>query len=348
MTLYNPCIKAIGPLNAKIVLIGEAPGEQEERTGVPFIGPSGQALDRMLESAGLQRRDLYLTNLLFTRPPGNKFDEFLTPKSHLPVGYRLSSVRQGRYLHPDLLPELDRLFREIQTVQPNLIITAGGPATWALLGNSRITQLRGAIHRTPYGKCLPILHPATVLYDWSNRPIIISDLMKAKVECEFPEIRRPQRWITIDPVISDLESFVGVAMEASILSVDIETKRGHITCIGFSCGSTEALVVPFYDSRKASRCYWENINEELEARALCNRLLSSPVPKLFQNGLYDIQYLLREGYRLRNCSHDTMILHHAMYPELPKGLGFLGSIYTNEAAWKLMRARGEEELKRDD
>jgi len=348
MTLLNPCIKAIGPKDAKIVLIGEAPGEQEERTGIPFIGPSGQQLDGMLESAGLRRRDIYLTNLLFTRPPGNKLDEFLVKKSELPAGYKLNAVRQGGYLHPDLLPEIDRLYSEIKHIRPNLIISAGGPATWAITGNAGITKVRGAIQETCHGKCLPILHPATVLYDWSNRPIIISDLMKAKVESEYPDIRRPQRFITYDPTLEELKAFVAIGLRASILSVDIETKRGHITCIGFSDSSTSAFIVPFYDNRRENKCYWPSLDEELCARKLCNQLLSSPIPKLFQNGLYDLQYLLRENYTVNNCLHDTMILHHAMYPELPKGLGFLGSVYTNEASWKLMRARGEEEFKKDE
>ena len=78
-------------------------------------------------------------------------------------------------------------------------------------------------------------------------------------------------------------------------------------------------------------------------------LLESVIPKVFQNGLFDMQYLARMGLQVRNALHDTMLLHHVLYPELQKGLGFLGSIYSNEPAWKLMRThKGEEELKRDE
>jgi DNA polymerase I-like protein with 3'-5' exonuclease and polymerase domains len=76
-------------------------------------------------------------------------------------------------------------------------------------------------------------------------------------------------------------------------------------------------------------------------------LLESEIPKVFQNGMFDINYLTRAGIYVRNCAHDTMLLHHVLYPELPKGLGFLGSIYSNESAWKLLRKHGEE-LKRDE
>jgi hypothetical protein len=71
--------------------------------------------------------------------------------------------------------------------------------------------------------------------------------------------------------------------------------------------------------------------------------------KTFQNGLYDISFLWRSyGLRVRNPEHDTMLLHHALQPESPKGLDFLGSVYTEEASWKLMRPRGKQTIKRDE
>ena len=83
---------------------------------------------------------------------------------------------------------------------------------------------------------------------------------------------------------------------------------------------------------------------------LVGQLLRNPSVKLFQNGVFDLSYLLRMGFVVNNCQHDTMLLHHALYPELLKGLGFLGSIYTSEPAWKLMRLdhREHEELKSDE
>ncbi len=61
------------------------------------------------------------------------------------------------------------------------------------------------------------------------------------------------------------------------------------------------------------------------------------MPKVFQNGMYDMQYLWSMGLTVVNPRHDTMLLHHSLVPEMLKGLGFLGSIYTSEPAWKLMR-----------
>jgi hypothetical protein len=70
-------------------------------------------------------------------------------------------------------------------------------------------------------------------------------------------------------------------------------------------------------------------------------VLESPTPrKLFQNGLYDIAFLWRAyGIKVMGAEHDTMLLHHALQPESLKGLGFLGSIYSDEGAWKQMREK---------
>jgi len=78
-------------------------------------------------------------------------------------------------------------------------------------------------------------------------------------------------------------------------------------------------------------------------------VLNSDRPKSAQNGLYDLSFLWRSyGIAVKNYQHDTMLLHHALQPESEKSLGFLGSLYTNEASWKLMRQRGKTTIKRDE
>lgn len=348
MTLYNPCIRSIGPLDAKVVLIGEAPGQQEELTGIPFIGASGQHLDSMLETAGFRRRDIYLTNVLQTRPPGNKLDAFLVSRRELPTSYSLSSLQQGKYLHPDLIPELERLYNELSEIRPNLIVAGGATALWALTGKSSITKMRGTVQPSKWGKVLPILHPATVIYDWSNRPIIIFDLIKAKRESLFPEIRRPKRTLLVNPTLKEVEEFCDFAKKASRLALDVETAGGTITVFGIAVSSELGAAIPFFDSRRDGRSYWAR-DDEIRVRRLINSVISLQIPKLFQNGLYDLQYILREGYTIcLDNQDDTMILHHALYPELPKSLGFMGSIYTNESSWKLLRDREDDSFKRED
>lgn len=341
-----PCIKPIGPLNAKIVSVGEAPGEQEELTGIPFIGQSGQEYDRMLEEAGLRRRDLYLTNVFLTRPPNNKLDHFLVGSKDGAGCKELGPVRTGKYLHKAMLPEIHRLHSELKTVKPNLIIATGATALWAIIGSGGISKVRGTVLQSRFGKVLPTFHPATVLYDLSNRPLIISDLRKAAFEQDFPDIRRPKRSIIIEPTLEEVTSTLClIRSSVPITSCDIETWKKSISIIGFAWAKDKAIVIPFL--HPGGR-YWTR-NEEIIVRKEINlTLCCETLSKLFHNGMFDMQYLLYEGYSIRGEVHDSMILHHAMFPELQKSLGFLGSIYTNETGWKAMRVRGEEALKKED
>lgn len=344
--------RATGPLDAKIVLVGEAPGEQEEITGMPFQGSSGQELTRMLTEAGIDRKTCFLTNVFTTRPPDNKLDFYCGKRAEVGSNYSLPPLGSGNYVLPSYLPELDRLAAEINAVNPNLVVALGGTASWALLRAPKITPIRGTV--TPgvltLHKVLPTFHPSAVLRNWAQRPIVLADLLKAEREAKFPQVRRPERTVYFDPDLHDLEEIIAACTDPHIqvLGTDIETKSRTITCIGFAPSLSVSYVIPFFDPRNTSGSYWRTPIEERTAWRAVNTILSSPVPKVFQNGLYDIQYLLRMGLRLANCSEDTMILHHAMYPELQKSLGFLGSIYTNEASWKIMRPRGEDSNKRDD
>jgi uracil-DNA glycosylase len=350
VSLYNPCIKSVGPKNARVMAIGEAPGEQEEYSGIPFFGPAGQEFDRLLEEAGFKRSELYLTNVLRTRPPFNKMEAVCVKKKDLPGSYSLPPLSQGKYLHPDLVPELDRLRSEIDEVKPWLILSLGNTALWGVLGQTGISRLRGTIQPGPGGcKVLPTYHPSAVLRQWDLRPIVSTDFCKARAESLFPEIRRPRRELLINPTLDELRAaYNRGAQEAKILATDVETKRGQITCCSFSWRKDFGVVIPFVDLRQSDRSFWRSLGEECQAWLLVQEFLALPVPKLFQNGLYDIQYYRKHGLHIENPLHDTMLLHHSMYPEMLKGLGFLGSVYTNEASWKLLRQRSDDELKREE
>lgn len=346
-----PCIQPEGPIPCKIMLIGEAPGETEERLGRPFVGSSGSELDRMLSDAGLDRADCRLSNVLLTRPPDNKIEKFLVPiKEASSESKALGPVRAGKYLASPFLPEMERLRSEISSVNPNLIVALGNTALWATTGLSAISKYRGTVMKGKEGrKVLPTFHPAAVLRQWELRTQVVQDLLKASRQCEFPEIRRPAREIWIDPDLSDIRKWMELELpRATHLAVDVETRFKQITEIGFAASRHRALVIPFVRGFKDD--YWPTLESELQAHRLVSSILSSPTEKIFQNGMYDLQYIYRWGirpYMGRGGGEDTMLLHHALYPELPKGLGFLGSIYTDEPAWKILRNRKDSE-KRDD
>lgn len=263
--------------------------------------------------------------------------------------WKASKNSLGTHLKAEHFYHIKRLWREIEDLDPNLIICLGNAACWALLHQTKITSLRGTVSWSNQvnKKILPTFHPAAVLRQMSMRPTALADFQKAKREIEFPEIKRPERWITlIDPTEAGLaEGYSWFNRPANAYAVDIETFRGQITMVGFARTAADALVIQLRTEPIGN--YWPTDELEFRAWRLISHGLASSVPKIFQNGLYDISYFLKMGIQPRNCAHDTMLWHHSKYPELPKSLGYLGSLYANEVSWKLMRRHGDS-AKRDE
>lgn len=334
-----PFARSLGPRNSpKIALVGEALGEQEDITGAPFSGASGQELTKMLREAGINRSECFLTNTFAFRPLKNNLDLFCVKKAEAGHPYHMPLYSQGKYFHPKIFGELERLRTEIELVKPNLVIALGNAACWSMLSRAGISAIRGTTAISglvPGQKVLPTFHPAYVLRNWAGRPIVLQDFHKAEREAQFPEIRRPERWILINPTLAEIAEWF--SRPTQIYSVDIETSMKQITMIGFARSISDSIVIPFIDKTKPGYNYWPTHSDERAAWKLVRAVLEGPIPLLWQNGVYDLQYLARMGFKPKNNLHDTMLLHHALYPEMKKGLGFLGSIYTNESSWKLMR-----------
>jgi uracil-DNA glycosylase len=307
--------------------------------------------------------EVHRTNVFNIHPPGNDLNYFLGPKPTaipgLPSLKITKSSRKnaaspgGSFVQAPFATELERLSDEILAHDPNLIICLGNCALWAMAGITGVTKLRGttltSTHCVSGYKLLPTYHPAAVLRNYDLRPVVIADLAKAHRESEFPDVRRPHREIWIEPTLEDIAVFIEqYTSRCALLSVDIETAGDRITCIGFAPDPTIALVVPFDDPRTASGCYWETKVLEHNAWGLIRRVLEDPtIPKLFQNGAYDIVFLWRSmKIKVLGATEDTMLLHHALHPEALKSLGFLGSIYSSEQSWKDMRKA--KTTKRDD
>lgn len=369
-----------------IFILGEARGAEEDRIESSFVGPSGVHLLRMLDDAGILtltsddreaigefyrygkpqaidriwRRhadEVYRTNVLNIHPPGNDLETVCVTKKEggMITGYpKMIPSKTRGWLHARYEPELQRLGDELLSVEPNLVLCLGNTALWAMLGTPVVGKIRGttalSTHTVSGFKCLGTYHPAAMLRQWPLRPTIIIDMMKAKREAEFPEVRRPQRFVWIEPSVEDIRRFYNDhIVGCRLLSVDIETSGTRITCIGFSPSERLALVIPFDDERQLDGNYWPTEGDERDVWAIIRHIMRDPsIPKLFQNGLYDIAFLWR-GYGIPTlgAQHDTMLLHHAMYPESLKSLGYLGSIYTDEGPWKHERKKTDT-IKRDE
>lgn len=155
----------VGSQDAKVVLVGEAPGASEDEQGIPFVGRAGELLDQMLASAArLHREDVYIANVLKCRPPGNR-----DPR---PEEVQLCSP----YLR-----------EQIRSIWPDVIMTMGNPATrFILRTEAGITHLRGKLFKTGHFIVLPTFHPAAVLRDQLKMPALEQDfrLMGALVRGE--------------------------------------------------------------------------------------------------------------------------------------------------------------------
>ena len=339
-------------MSVKIAIVGEAWGETEERMKLPFVGAAGQELSRLLIDAGIDRSECFLTNTFSFRPAGNQIDRICGPKKEAGAGYKLPPLRQGKYVLPQYLGELERLKKELTDVRPNLIIAAGNVPTWALLQRTGISNIRGTVAPcvlVPGLKVIPIYNPSAILRDWSLRPVTVLDLLKAAKQAEFPELRIPHRRVHVPETVDEVRQIEAMLASAKELSVDIETVNLQISCIGFAPSPTEAYVIPIIDYTKPGNSYWFSLVEEVAVWASIRRICQNEAYKTGQNFLYDMQYLWRfYGIWMKNMLHDTMLMHHAFQPESLKGLGFLGSVYSEEPAWKLNRPRGREILKKDE
>jgi uracil-DNA glycosylase len=365
-SMYSPAKTSVGKT---LLLLGEAPGEEEMKANRPFVGPSGQLLDSLLAMAGLNRDMFHATNVFAARPPNNDLKLWTLTKTDLKrAGFtehgRLPRLN-NRFLHPSKEPELQRLRAELQQIKPDLILALGGTALWALAGDSRITMYRGSFftprldgesgeHEVRPCSALATFHPAAVLREWSYRPIVWADMLKASRWLNgtlLPPLRR-KLWInpTLDEISHVYERFARVPSE--LLGVDLETspRAGQIT--SFAIGSsTECIVFPVWDPATLPNLCQRHDDASSEALTWrwIKRFCELPNPKVLQYGLYDLQWLLDFlDIRPVNVLHDTVCLQHSLQPELPKDLGTLGSLYLNEPSWKWMRVGKPEESKADE
>lgn len=332
-----------------LLLIGEAWGEHEARKGRPFVGPAGEMLNAFLAAHGIDRyKECYLTNVFNFQPQFNKIESLCGRKEDGIPGW--PSLRKGLYVRREFADEIARLHQECRNINPNLIVPLGNTACWAMFHASpSIKKWRGAPMMTTTGhKALPTYHPSAILRNFSLRPIVFSDFAKIRRESAFPEIRRPEREFWLHPTLEDLHDFDTQIRSAKKLSVDIETKDRQITCIGFAPRHDLALVIPFYARSRKDGNYWPTLGEEMEAWSWVRKWCTSPIPKIGQNILYDARYLWQiYGIPLMNIEGDTMLIHHALQPELEKNLGFLGTMHTEEPSWKFMR-KDIKTLKKED
>ena len=326
-----------GSRDAKFLFVGEAPGKEEEKAGVPFVGSSGQELTRELEEAGWQRDQFRFANVINTRPADNKISEFM-PETVKEAKAKGATQFRGRWVMPPVIEGFNSLVETIKEM-PNLemIIGAGNTPLWALLNQSGITNWRGSQTYTEISgrkiPFMPVIHPAAILRNWADRMPTLEDFRRARswatqgfVEPSYRFIVRPSFRDSCDWINSRLSYLDRDPSFELLCAVDIETRLGHIACVGLADSPLDAICIPFME---VGGSYFP-VDEEIHVQTLLRKLLTHPRFRLVgQNWLYDRQYFAKHlGYNLRPFA-DTMVMQHVCFPGTPKGLAYICSLYNH-------------------
>ncbi len=144
-----------GAENAEVMFIGEAPGWHEDKQGRPFVGSAGQFLDQLLKSIGLNREQVYITNVIKTRPPDNRD----------PLPQEIANCR----------PYLDR---QLEIIKPKMIVTLGRYSMGLFMPGKTISQIHGSAIKKDGILYFPMYHPAAALHQGNLRGVIQSDMLK--------------------------------------------------------------------------------------------------------------------------------------------------------------------------
>lgn len=305
-----------GDPNAKLAFIGESPGDEEFRTGKPFVGPSGQMLSNILGHNTISESEVWIDNVKQDKPK-NRNPSFEEIKAALP------GLRSRLRAFPNL----------------NCIVPIGDIALKALsvFEFSGITKYRGSIlpARLCGRKMVPIIHPAYILKDGNHEyrflHVSISDIARAKRESEFSALRRPARSHSIIYQLDEAIEKIRSLKQKELWSFDLETS---LPCLGFATNELESFTIPFQsDSRPI---FW-TANEKAFLIEELKKVFTKEAKIITQNGLFD-KKVLWEDYGIDpfswNIYADTMYMHQLLYPELPHSLAFLTSIYTEEPFYK--------------
>ena len=148
-------VPGVGPSNAEIMFIGEAPGFHEDQQGLPFVGAAGNFLDELLESIGLKREEVFIANVIKCRPPGNRD----------PLPEEIEACK----------PYLDR---QIELIQPKLVVTLGRFSMARAFPKARISHIHGQPRKVGGVIYYPMYHPAAALHQPSLRPTVEEDMRR--------------------------------------------------------------------------------------------------------------------------------------------------------------------------
>lgn len=315
------------------MIVGEAPGAEEERQGIPFVGPTGAMVDQLLGDNNVKRSEVYLTNVVKVRPPNNSLKDLKL------IGYKID----------DFLPQL---WEEINLLKPNCILALGNTALEQLTSHRGIEKYRGSILTTTQGfpKVVPSIHPASLLHkdadsklrSWKDLTFIRWDFARAIKESQTHELELPHRNLIVCKSNIDLYRFFSVNSNKTKVSVDIETFRTIPICISFAFDRHCAISVPLFNTLTDKNHSGMTKSDQIQCwKDIAEILANSRIQKIGQNFKFDSDQLehpynrtINFGLKVRGFFFDTQLAFRTLYCELPASLGFIASVLTREPYYK--------------
>jgi len=311
--------KDIGPPDAKVMLIGEAPGEHEERTGIPFVGSSGKLLKQMLSHSGIRYQDCFVTNV---------------------IRYFYNSGMPSKALED----AIHVLRGKIESIHPQVVIPLGNEPLKAVCNKTPISAYRGTWLSYRGINVLPTYHPSYIMRVYQDHPIVELDLKKAV--CNKP---KPLPKPILSPSVEQVAKWIDKVIRLNKrVAFDLETVEKTIRCVGLAAKDEAPICIPFISfassqmtsvgdsvvkigSNRSSDLsnYW-TANEEVEVVTLLNKMFRS-VSIVGHNSVMFDAPLLHRNFKIviKNHFMDTMNAWHCLYSELPNSLSFLTSVLTD-------------------
>src|SRR6187399_625503 len=322
-------VPGYGPENAKIFFIGEAPGNDEVRYSKrPFTGPSGRMLRGIIDKLGIAPNTVYMSNTVRCRPTA------ISPSTGKEIDRAPSKeeiAHCGKFLA-----------EEIGNVNPNLIVTLGNSALYALNDTNDIGKWRGVPFVRSGRKVLATYHPAGIMRQQHMFPAFYHDLKKVTLQAQSPTLHvLPVDYQPNGDVAAHRESILAAARRLGYVCIDIETAGNFGGLKGALDPSTGQVICYGVGSepQRATCFMWTD-----ESRQLLSELLADPgIEKIGQNS-ENFDWVFLEG---KGCPYpvgerfDTLQAFHLCGPDLPKNLATIATFYTDMPYWKSEAKTGD-------
>lgn len=333
-------MRLLGPSDAPIAILCDYPSPGEYASQSPLSDYAGGLFFEILSRKGLLKSSCFILPLLEKPLPDDEIDSVLSKRKTCPaVGWE----RIGeKWASPELVAARKRALALLEQVRPRMVIALGDLALWALTGNLGITKWRGSRLSAPgYPfQVVPTLHPRILPRSPESSHLFQIDLARAKAIYEGTQLPRNYQF-EIAPTFGEAKSLLLQLLDMAAekkefpISLDLETRSGHMACIGLAWRAEDAICIPLITVNDTSPFYWSE-EEEAELVFLMAKLLRHPnVVTIGQNISYDCQYLYRHWGFLPARVRDTMIGHHSIFSNMRKGLDFLSAMYAQDHVyWK--------------